>query len=184
MICAMRYVFLALSLTIALAACAAPAAPTSTVEPSATVPPAASPTSLPPSATALPTFTLTAAPRASETPVPSATLAPSPTPDLAGLAIFGYLTARAKTDLEATLALSCAAWKPQAATEVTSFRSMNAELHEVTCAATGQEGNFTLVACGGKMITTYGGESREWDLSAFVYQAALEDGAWTMCGYH
>jgi hypothetical protein len=180
----MRCVFLALLLSIGLVACAAPATPTAGPEPSATVPPTESPMPQPPSATAPPTLTLTAAPRASETPAPSATVIPSPTPDLPAQAILGYLTARAKTDLEATLALSCVAWKPQAATEVTSFRSMNAELKDVTCATSGQAGDFTLVNCGGKMITTYGGESREWDLSAFIYQAVLEDGAWTMCGYH
>lgn len=178
----MRF-FLIISL-LTLAACAAPATPTATSVPSATVPPAASATPLPP--TTAPTLapTATVAPLPSNTPAPQATAIPSPTPDLAAQAIFNYLVARAKTDLDSTLALSCAAWDAQAAVEVTSFRSMNAVLEGVSCAANGQAGDFTLVTCGGKMITTYGGESREWDLSSFVYQAALDDGQWTMCGYH
>jgi hypothetical protein len=61
---------------------------------------------------------------------------------------------------------------------------MNAKLVGVTCQVSGSAGAYTLVSCGGKMTTTYGGESRDWDLSAFVYQVALEDGLWKMCGYH
>jgi hypothetical protein len=177
------FLFIAL---LTLSACAAPAAPTATPEPPATVPPTAPPPLPSPTLTAAPTLapSATTAPLPSSTPAPQATASPSPTPDLAAQAIFNYLAARAKTDLDATLALSCAAWDSQAAVEVTSFRSMNAVLEEVTCAANGQAGDFTLVTCGGKMITTYGGESREWDLSSFVYQAVLEDGQWMMCGYH
>jgi hypothetical protein len=40
------------------------------------------------------------------------------------------------------------------------------------------------VGCTGKMVTTYGTETRDWDLSSFVYQTLPEDGVWKMCGYH
>ena len=180
----MRLFLLIMLLT--LSACVSPATPTATPAPSATVPPTAPPPLPSPPLTTVPTLSASAtpAPLPSNTPAPQATVLPSPTPDLAAQAIFKYLEARAKTDLDATLALSCAAWDSQAAVEVTSFRSMNAVLEGGTCAANRQAGDFTLVSCGGKMITTYGGESREWDLSSFVYQAALDDGQWTMCGYH
>ncbi len=86
--------------------------------------------------------------------------------------------------MDDTLALSCSNWQSGAATEVTSFASMNAELDEVTCSVSGTEGGFTLVSCGGEMVTTYGGESRVWDMSRFVYQVTQEAGQWKMCGYH
>ena len=126
---------------------------------------------------------------ASPTAKPAATVEPTapptaPTADPALQAIFTYLEARAMADVAQVTDLSCAAWKPQAVTEAISFRSMNARLEGVTCAVSGADGGFTLVTCGGKIITTYGGETREWGLQNFVYQATLEGGAWKMCGYH
>ncbi len=106
------------------------------------------------------------------------------TPDPAVVAVLAYLEARARADVAAVTDLSCKAWKPKAVTEAISFRSMNARLVGVACQVNGSAGSFTLVGCGGKMVTTYGTESRDWDLSAFVYQVAAEDGQWKMCGYH
>jgi hypothetical protein len=120
---------------------------------------------------------------AATTAAPSGTtLAGTPHP--AVTAILAYLQARARTDIAAAADLSCKAWKPQAVTEAISFRSMSARLVGVTCEVTGSAGGFTLVGCRGKIVTTYGGESRDWDLSTFVYQMTTEDGQWKMCGYH
>jgi hypothetical protein len=106
------------------------------------------------------------------------------TPDPAVVTVLAYLDARARTDLATATNLSCKSWKSKAATEVTSFRSMNAKLVGVTCRVTGTAGDYTLVGCAGKMVTTYGAETRDWDLSTFVYQVISEDGLWKMCGYH
>lgn len=164
--------------------------------------PSAASTGLPPTATLRPPpATSTDVPSPIPTPIPAtATLAapPSPTvqatalaappatatPDPALQAILAYLEARARADVAEVTGLACAAWKPQAVTEAISFRSMNAKLDGVSCAVTGTDGPYTLVVCSGKIVTTYGTESREWDLSTFVYQAADEDGQWKMCGYH
>ena len=84
----------------------------------------------------------------------------TPTPDPAAVIILRYLEARAAADVELTTALSCPAWKPQAVTEAISFRSMNAELQDVSCEATGAADGFSLVACQGTMLTTYGPDER------------------------
>ena len=147
-------------------------------------------TSAPPSATATPATvveqaTATAPPEtaaATETRPPAATATATPDPALA--AIYGYLEARARADVADVTALACQAWQGQAATEAVSFRSMRARLEDVVCTVSGLSGPYTLVGCGGKIITTYGAETREWDLSNFVYQAIAEDGAWKMCGYN
>jgi hypothetical protein len=143
-----------------------------TQAPPTPAPPTAIPTTFPPSDS-----------------TPAATLAPAGptatgTPDPAITAVLAYLDARARADVTAVTSLSCKTWKPKAVTEAVSFRSMNAKLVGVTCQVNGSAGAFTLVGCGGKMVTTYGGESRDWDLSAFVYQVTAEDGQWKMCGYH
>ena len=192
---------LALALAGLLAACGAnpkvaPAA-TATVPAISATPNAPTVTALPPSATtaavaatSIVPATLAAqstAPAATPLPAgPTATTAPAATatPDPAVAAILAYLDARARTDAATATGLSCKAWISKALTEVTSFRSMNAKLVGVTCQVNGSASGLTLVGCGGKMVTTYGTETRDWDLSSFVYQVTLEDGQWKMCGYH
>jgi hypothetical protein len=146
----------------------------------------------PATATAAPTVAVTAAPTllAPTKAAPAATLPPTgpaataTTPDPAVAAVLAYLDARAQANVAAVTSLSCKTWKAKAVTEAVSFRSMNAKLVGVTCQVNGSAGSFTLVGCGGKMVTTYGTESRDWDLSTFVYQVTAEDGQWKMCGYH
>ena len=135
-----------------------------------------------PAATITTAQTLAAATNTAPAATVAATAAPTQNPAVS--AVLNYLEARAQTDVGAATGLSCQAWKSKAITEVTSFRSMNAKLVGVTCQVNGSAGAFTLVGCGGKMVTTYGTETRDWDLSSFVYQVTLEDGQWKMCGYH
>jgi hypothetical protein len=140
------------------------------------------PTLEPATATATLLAATETAPAETATAPPGGSLSGTPHP--AVTAVLAYLQARARTDVAAATALSCKVWKPQAVTETVSFRSMNAKLVQVECQVTGSAGGFTLVGCRGKMVTTYGGESRDWDLSPFVYQMTTEDGQWKMCGYH
>jgi hypothetical protein len=154
--------------------------------PAATLRASATPTTAPPPSATLtrpaPTATLRAAATASQ----AATTGPSasPTPDPAVVVVLAYLDARTKADANAVIPLVCRAWKSAAITEAVSFRSMNARLEDVACTANGSSGAYTLVGCTGKMVTTYGAETRDWDLSSFVYQTLPEDGVWKMCGYH
>jgi hypothetical protein len=171
----------------------APPSPASTALPA--------PSRVPPTATARATAAATASPLPAATRMPAtetrtpATEAPTlanptsagavtPTPHPAAAAVLAYIEARARADVEQVQALSCPAWKSQAATEAVSFRSMNAQLDEVACSVSGADGGFTLVGCTGKIVTRYGTETREWDLAAFVWRAVDDAGAWKMCGYH
>lgn len=97
-----------------------------------------------------------------------------------GAAMVKYLEARAAADADTIRGLSCAAWEGQAVAQADSFRSMNAQLENVTCQQSGTDGNFTLVTCDGRIVTTYNGENREWALG--TYRMAQEDGEWRMCG--
>ncbi len=179
---------LALLIVFLLTACRQGQSATSTaLPPTATLhPPPATHTSVPsPLPTSVPaTATVATAPTRTAQSATQAEPSSTPTPDPALQAIRAYLEARAKADVAQVTGLACAAWKPQAVTEAISFRSMNAKLDGVACSVTGTDGPYTLVACTGKIVTTYGTESREWDLSTFVYKAADEDGQWKMCGYH
>ncbi|MCC7360444.1 MAG: hypothetical protein IT317_13260 [Anaerolineales bacterium] len=180
-------VLLAAMLTLVSCSPSTPLAPTAT-SPAATLTPV--PTQVLPTATDLP-------PSATPSPAPSATVSATPggptpttgptatpTLDPALAVIYDYLAARAAADVEAVTALACDAFDSQAVTEAISFRSMNAKLNnDLECSVSGAEGDYTLVACVGTMTTTYGPDSKVWDLSNAIYRAALENGAWTMCGY-
>jgi hypothetical protein len=184
-----RWLLVQVVLTIVLAGCTGSAAGPAALA-TATLLPAASPTHQPATTAPPPSATLTRpAPTATlpaATPTKPATAGPtaSPTPDPAVAVVLAYLNARLTADAEAVVPLVCKAWKSAAVTEAISFRSMNARLEDVACTANGSSGLYTLVGCTGKMVTTYGGESRDWDLSSFIYQTLPEDGEWKMCGYN
>lgn len=91
-----------------------------------------------------------------------------------------YLNARVESDAEKLQSLACAAWEQEAVLQADSFRSMDASLEDVTCQKDGKDGDYTLVACEGKIVTSYNGETREWALGR--YQLLQEDGEWKMCG--
>ena len=94
-----------------------------------------------------------------------------------------YLQARVEGNLDKMINLSCSDWEAQARVEATSFKSMKASLDGVTCQDSGTSGDYTLVACQGKIVTSYNGESREWSVSDHPYRVAKDGGDWRMCGY-
>ncbi len=95
-------------------------------------------------------------------------------------AMMSYLQARTEADASKMQGLSCVEWEAQAAIQAQSFRSMNAQLKDVTCTTGTQAGDYTLVQCDGQIITSYNGENREWELGS--YRMTQEDGEWKMCG--
>jgi hypothetical protein len=104
-------------------------------------------------------------------------------PDSPVQAIESYLQYRSASDEARLLTLSCKDWEGQARTEAASFQSMNARLDGMACSQAGTDGQFTVVACTGKIITTYAGETRSRDLADKNFKTIQEDGRWKMCGY-
>lgn len=91
-----------------------------------------------------------------------------------------YLKARVESDVDEMRQLSCADWESQAILQADSFRAMEAKLDGMSCKEDGKDGEYTLVACEGKIVTTYNGETREWPLG--TYKLVQEDEEWKMCG--
>lgn len=91
-----------------------------------------------------------------------------------------YLKARVESNADELQRLSCGEWEAQAAIQADSFRSMDATIEGLSCKADGEDGDFTLVTCEGKIVTTYNGETREWPLG--TYRLKQEDDEWKMCG--
>ena len=103
--------------------------------------------------------------------------------DNAAQAIYAYLQARVDGDANRIVALSCSKWEPQARIEVASFKAVKPRLEEVSCKTAGTDGETTLVTCLGKIVTSYNGERRDFDVSHRQYVAVNDGGEWRMCGY-
>jgi len=101
----------------------------------------------------------------------------------AASAVEKYLQARAASDVDQMTLLSCPAWEAQARIEAASFKSMNAKLDGVSCQVSGSDGDSTLVTCQGKIVTTYQGEARQWNVGDHPFKVTQQDGQWRMCGY-
>ncbi len=94
-----------------------------------------------------------------------------------------YLQARVKGDVNQMIALSCAAWEPNARLEATSIQGRSPELDALSCQTGATEGSTAFVACTGKIVTSYDGERREFDLAERQFRVVEEGGEWRMCGY-
>jgi hypothetical protein len=98
-------------------------------------------------------------------------------------AVETYLQARVQSDVDKMISLSCPDWEGQARIEASTFEALKAQLEGVTCQDASTDGATTLVACSGKIVTTYNGETREWSLEERQFKMVLDDGEWRMCGY-
>ncbi len=98
-------------------------------------------------------------------------------------AVQSYLNYRVVSDESKLLSVSCKDWENDAQVEAASFQSMNAKLDGMSCSQTGTDGAYTLVACKGKIVTTYAGETRSRDLADRSFKTIQEDGHWKVCGY-
>jgi hypothetical protein len=94
-----------------------------------------------------------------------------------------YINALVSKDATMLTSLSCAAWEADAKTELDSFGAVTARLEDLSCKETGKDGNFTLVACTGKIIANYNGEDQTINLADRTYKMVQEGGDWRMCGY-
>lgn len=98
-------------------------------------------------------------------------------------AVQSYITGRVASDTSKLVSLSCKDQESQAMTDADSFRSMKASADSVSCKQIGEEAPYTVVACTGKIITEYAGETRAWNLADRNFKTIKEDGQWKVCGY-
>jgi hypothetical protein len=97
--------------------------------------------------------------------------------------VLGYFQALASKDADRLALSSCADWETQGQTELESFGAVEVTLEDAACTEAGEEGDYTLVSCTGKLVANYGSEVLEIDLAERSYLAANEGGEWRMCGY-
>lgn len=108
---------------------------------------------------------------------------PNETNSAAVRALTSYLEALVEKD-EATLSqLSCADWELQALLELDAFQSVETSLEGLQCQSTETGEGGATVVCAGKILTSYGGETQEYDLSERNYKLTEQNGEWLVCGY-
>jgi hypothetical protein len=98
-------------------------------------------------------------------------------------AVESYLQALISKDENQMVYYSCADWEPEASLEYNSFAAVEVDLDSLNCQEAGQDGDFTLVNCTGKITANYGAEVLEIELDERTFQVLLEGGEWRMCGY-
>lgn len=103
--------------------------------------------------------------------------------DGAAEAVQAYFQALADKNASELVLLSCSNWEAQAKNELESFGAVTVSLDSPNCTVSGEEAEFTLVSCSGKLVANYGNEVLEINLADRTYLAADESGDWRMCGY-
>jgi hypothetical protein len=99
-------------------------------------------------------------------------------------AVESYIQALVNKDENAMINYSCTTWEENAKVELNSFTAVTINLENLQCEVTGEDNNYKLVSCEGKIIAGYGNEDLVIDLSDKLFQVLQEDGEWRMCGYH
>jgi hypothetical protein len=98
-------------------------------------------------------------------------------------ALSTYLQALVAKD-EATLTLlSCADWEASALMELDSFQSVETSLEDLNCQQNGTDDESAVVVCAGKILTSYGDETQEYELSDRTYKMVKQGTEWLVCGY-
>jgi hypothetical protein len=93
-----------------------------------------------------------------------------------------YLKAKVASDADKLVSLACAEWEAQATQDALSFKSVDAELQNMSCESGDKDGQYTLVTCKGEIVAEYDGEQRSQNLSETTYRAIKENDEWKMCG--
>lgn len=102
--------------------------------------------------------------------------------DNSAIALEAYQTAFAAKNTEQVSLLSCADWEDQALLEMDSFQAVETKLEGLSCTQTSIEDGIASAVCQGKIVTTYGDEQREFDLSTRTFKMVKESGEWLVCG--
>ncbi len=88
-----------------------------------------------------------------------------------------YLQAKVVSDEQTLRGLLCSSMESDLSVEASSFAGLDAKLDGMSCQ---RQGDSNVVACTGKIVTTYGTEQREFPLTS--YSVVQEDGEWKWCG--
>jgi hypothetical protein len=98
-------------------------------------------------------------------------------------AVESYLNALVNKDSDNLSILSCADWEASALMEFDSLQAVTVRLDGLACTKTGEDGNYSLVNCIGKIVATYNGEDQNIELSPRIYKVVNQNDEYLVCGY-
>ncbi|MEX2161184.1 MAG: hypothetical protein WD751_04640 [Anaerolineales bacterium] len=101
----------------------------------------------------------------------------------AAKALVAYLNALVAKDEAGLTLLSCADWEANALLELDSFQSVETHLEGLSCQQTASTEGSATVICQGAIVTSYGDEVQEFDLSERTYRLVQQGSDWLVCGY-
>lgn len=107
--------------------------------------------------------------------------APTQTP--ASTAVENYLQALSNKDEDALRASICPEYAFEALVEFDALAQVQTELKDVACQQSGEDETSTYVTCTGSIVSNYGSELFNYDLTGRTYNVIQNEGNWLVCGY-
>jgi len=107
----------------------------------------------------------------------------TPTQTPASMIVESYLQALADKDEARMLARICPAYEFDALLEFDALAQVQTELKDVSCQQVGGEDGAALVRCSGSIVSNYGSELFNYDLTGRTYTVIQNGESWLVCGY-
>ncbi len=101
----------------------------------------------------------------------------------ASMTVENYLQALADKDEPLMLAHICADYEFDALLELDALAQVETELKDVSCQQVDADDNAALVTCTGSIVSNYGSELFNYDLSGRTYRVIQDGENWLVCGY-
>lgn len=107
--------------------------------------------------------------------------APTQTP--ASAAVENYLQMLSDKNEEALLAAICPGYEFDALVEFDALAQVQTELKDVACQQVESNADEAKVTCTGSIISNYGSEIFNYDLTGRTYNVIADGEKWLVCGY-
>lgn len=107
--------------------------------------------------------------------------APTQTP--ASQAVEDYLQTLSDKDEQSLLTRICPDYEFDALVELDALAQVETELKDVSCQQVESNADGAKVTCTGSIISNYGSEIFNYDLSGRIYNVIPDGENWLVCGY-
>jgi hypothetical protein len=107
----------------------------------------------------------------------------TPTQTPASEAVEDYLQTLSDKDERGLLTRICPAYEFDALVELDALAQVQTELKDVSCQQVESNAEGAKVTCNGSIISNYGSEIFNYDLTGRVYDVIPDGENWLICGY-
>ena len=107
----------------------------------------------------------------------------TPTQTQASQAVEDYLQTLSDKDEQSLLTRICPAYEFDALVELDALAQVQTELKDVSCQQVESNADGAKVTCTGSIISNYGSEIFNYDLTGRIYSVVPDGENWLVCGY-